>query len=117
MTTPCSTLTKELNALVQAKLTAILEDVATTYNLDKKELIEKYVKKPVVKKPKDQDNTEKRGRRKKDKDELIETEEYEWEGDTFLVDKKNNVYTNEPESPLLIGERLVDGTIRFFKDV
>lgn len=106
MATPYATLTKEVNALIQAKLVAILQDVAATYDLDKDELIEKYVKKPVVKKP--------AIRKKKDKDELIETEEYEWEGDTFLVDKKNNVYTNEQESPLHIGERLADGTIRLF---
>ena len=109
MATPYATLSKELNSLLQTKLTTILEDISTTYNLDKKELIEKYIKKPVVKKP--------AVRKKKEKEELIETEEYEWEGDVFLVDKNNNVYTNEPTSPIHIGERLADGTIKFYNTV
>lgn len=106
MATPTATLNKEINTLIITALTGIIEDISISYNLDKKELIEKYIKKPIVRKPVEK-------KKKISKDELIETQEYEWDGETYLVDKKNNVYSNDPESPLLIGERLVDGTILF----
>lgn len=59
-------------------------------------------------------NTEKkkRGRKKKQKDEFIETYKHEYEGETYLVDGNNNVYTYNLEEPMLIGEMLVDGTIK-----
>lgn len=56
----------------------------------------------------------KRGRKKKQKEELVEVEEYEYEGTTYLIDASNNVYTFDLDAPHLIGERFVDGTIRFF---
>ena len=57
---------------------------------------------------------QKRGRKKKEKEEFIETEECEYRGQVYLVDKKNIVYTNNMDSPTIVGERLVDGTIKFY---
>ena len=57
----------------------------------------------------------KKGRKKKVQDNVIETFEYAFEGETYLVDKNNNVYTYNVESPTMIGKKLVDGTIKFHK--
>lgn len=59
----------------------------------------------------------KRGRRKKSKDEFLETEEYEFEGVTYLVDAQNLVYTYNIEAPVFVGHRLADGTIKLLKDL
>jgi hypothetical protein len=55
----------------------------------------------------------KRGRKKKMKEELIETEEYEYNGVTYLVDGDNNVYTYNIDQPTLIGTKLIDGRVKF----
>lgn len=55
----------------------------------------------------------KRGRKKKQKEELIETEEYDYNGITYLVDSDNNVYTYNVEQPVLVGTKLVDGRVKF----
>jgi hypothetical protein len=54
-----------------------------------------------------------RGRKKKTKDEFVSTTEFQYNGITYLIDQKNNVYTYNIESPTFIGEKLVDGTIKF----
>jgi hypothetical protein len=84
------------------KLSKILDEIAEKYNLNAEELQKTYIP-----------NVKKRGRRKKKTDEIIEMTEYIYEGDKFLIDSKNTVYTFEPESPLVIGEKLIDGTIKF----
>lgn len=55
-----------------------------------------------------------KSRKKKQKEEVIETEEYEYEGVKYLVDNQNNVYTYNIEEPALVGEKLVDGTVKLF---
>lgn len=90
-------------------LEKLLEDISKTYSIDYDELKDKYIgKKDQVSVPK------KRGRKKKQKEEFIEAEEFEYEGVTYLVDDKNNVYTNNVEAPNLVGEKLVNGSIRFY---
>ena len=54
-------------------------------------------------------------RKKKQKDEFIKTVEYEFEGQKYLVDDANNVYTYDVEKPKLIGEKLINGTVRFLE--
>jgi glycogen synthase len=56
----------------------------------------------------------KRGRKKKQKEEFVEMEEYTFGDTTYLIDTQNNVYTFDIEAPRLIGERFVDGTIHLF---
>ena len=53
--------------------------------------------------------------RKKKKNDYIEVDEYEFNHVKYLVDSKNNVYTHNLEKPMLIGERLVDGKIKFYE--
>jgi hypothetical protein len=55
-----------------------------------------------------------KSRKKKQKEEVIETEEYEYDGVKYLVDNQNNVYTYNIEEPALVGEKLVDGTVKLF---
>ena len=85
------------------KLSKILDEIAEKYSLNADELKTNYIPTSV----------KKRGRRKKKTDEIIEMTEYKYQEETFLIDSKNTVYTFEPESPLVIGEKLIDGTIKF----
>lgn len=108
------------------ELDKVLKDVSTTYSIpltdlqsriggkyseaDQQQAANKTTE-PQVPAPK------RRGRKKKQKDEFIEVEEYAYEGATYLVDGQNYVYSCSLEAPHLIGERFVDGTIRFFVDI
>ena len=111
---------------VKSHTNDILAMIAQEYDLDINELQEKYGSKPfaidlgkVKKKTSTQEadgaqsEPKKRGRKKKPKEELIETEEYEYEGVTYLVDGDNNVYTYNVEKPVYIGTKLIDGRVKF----
>ena len=86
------------------QLETILRDISETYSISLEALKEKYISESKTSK--------KRGRKKLVKEEYIETEEFMYCGITYLVDNNNLVYTNDIESPVLIGERLVDGTVK-----
>lgn len=112
---------------IETSLTDILIDISTTYNLDQNELLKKYlnltkdIKKKEPKPKKIKDNIDpniivekkKRGRKKKEKDEIIKTYEYEYNEIKYLVDDNNNVYSYDIDNPCFIGEKLIDGTIKF----
>ena len=83
-----------------------MADISKTYSIPLDVLNAKYL--GAAKKGK------KRGRKKIVKEEYIETEEYYYNGCTYLVDTNNLVYTSDIEAPVLIGERLVDGTIKMY---
>ena len=87
------------------KLGKILDDIATKYTLDPDELKQNYLITPI-----------KRGRRKKINNEYIEMTEFEHNDEKFLIDDKNTVYTFEPDSPMVIGEKLIDGSVKFNKN-
>lgn len=104
----------------------ILLSISNDYNIKLDELIEKYGSKPVTidigknKKTKVTHGPDglpiepkKRGRKKKQREELVETEEYEFNGVKYLVDKDNNVYTHNIDQPVYIGTKLIDGRIKF----
>lgn len=104
----------------------ILLSISKDYNISFDDLKEKYGSKPVtidVGKNKKSKIThgpdglpiepKKRGRKKKQREELIETEEYEFNGVKYLVDNDNNVYTNNVDQPVYIGTKLIDGRIKF----
>ena len=115
MSTLCNLCT-DINGLVKEHLKLVLENIALTYNLNEQELKEKYMGDQASSGSTVDNGAEKkkRGRKKKQKDEFIEAEEYEYEGQKYLVDGSNNVYTYNIEEPTLIGERLVDGTVKLF---
>ena len=87
----------------------VLEDVSTAYSIPLSDLKTRIGGKYAEDQP-----PKRRGRKKKQKEEFIEVEEYVYEDTTYLVDEQNYVYTFNLEAPHLIGERFVDGTIKFF---
>lgn len=110
---------------VENSIKDILTDIAVTYNLSRDELINKYIvtteKTKKTKKIKEIKEAEpnviiekkKRGRKKKEKDEIIKTYEYHYQNSKYLVDDNNNVYSFDIEHPVFLGEKLIDGTIKF----
>ncbi len=107
----------------------ILASISKDYNINIDELKEKYGSKPItidIGKNKKNKVThgpdglpiepKKRGRKKKQREELIETEEYEFDGVKYLVDNDNNVYTYNIEQPVFVGTKLIDGRIKFNLD-
>lgn len=110
-----TTLVQKVQSLFHQHLESILEDIAAKHALDATELKKAYLDLPplaATAAPVPSEECKKRGRKKKkQKDEYIEAEEYEYEGVKYLVDGNNNVYSYDLERPALIGERLVDGTV------
>lgn len=111
---------------VQTHTMDILTWIANDYDIDVDELKEKYGTRPFtmdlgkVKKkngPQGADNVavepKKRGRKKKHREELIATVEYEYNDVKYLVDNDNNVYTHNVEQPVYVGTKLIDGRIKF----
>lgn len=109
---------KVLQSALQDAIKDILQDIAVKHNLSFEDLCTTYidgksVPPPPIANVKD-DAPKKRGRKKKQKEEMIETEEIVYEGKTYLVDDKNTVYTNAPNAPVVVGERLVNNNIKFY---
>jgi hypothetical protein len=113
---------KLINDVILCQITEQLHHtlslIAKDYELPVEELKQKYgTPLPITHK-----NTEvkkeakKRGRKKKQKEEVIETEEYEYNDVVYLVDKENNVYTNDVNRPVLVGTKLVDGRIKYITE-
>lgn len=98
---------KNLNLAFTSDKIDLLKAVARDYGLDADELIDKYVIKGGV-------CTRKMYQKKKRQD-YVETEELVFEGVTYLVDSRNQVYTYNVEKPMMIGERLIDGSVKFFE--
>jgi hypothetical protein len=107
----------------------ILLSISKDYNINIDELTEKYGSKAItidIGKNKKNKIThgpdglpiepKKRGRKKKVREELIETEEYDFNGVKYLVDNDNNVYTHNIEQPVFVGTKLIDGRIKFNVD-
>lgn len=114
---------------VRSHANEILLSISKDYNINIDELTEKYGLKPItidIGKNKKNKIThgpdglpiepKKRGRKKKQREELIETEEYEFNGAKYLVDNDNNVYTYNIEQPVFVGTKLIDGRIKFNVD-
>lgn len=107
----------KIQKVINEDIDNMLKDISKTYEIDYIELKKKYSplqnltnNEPVV-----IDGPKKRGRKKKVKEEFVEAEEFIYKDVTYLVDEKNIVYTNNLETPTIIGEKLVDGTIKFYK--
>ena len=94
---------------VNTTLFGVLKKISQDYSLDINELCQKYdvvmleeKKKPKVKKQKEQND-------------LIPMQEFMYEETKYLVDKKNNVYTYNVEKAIKIGQKLINGTVKFNK--
>jgi hypothetical protein len=85
----------------------LLTQISKDYNIDLEELKMKYLSGmlgiPV----------KKRGRKKKIKDEYIEAEEFEYNGETYLIDTNGIIYSNNSKNPVMLGQRKKDGQIHF----
>ena len=102
---------RNLSQAFTAEKVALLRSIAADYELNPNELIAKYIDGNVTIATTRRTNV-KTDRRKK-KNDFIEVDEYVFKGIKYLVDTKNNIYTYNVEKPMLIGERLVDGSIKF----
>lgn len=96
---------KNLNQAFLEDKIDLLRHIAQDYGLDTDDLIEKYIK---------NDERPRKSFQKKQKQDYIETEEFAYNGTKYLVDMKNQVYSYNIERPMMIGERLIDGSIKFF---
>jgi hypothetical protein len=106
----------KIQTVINEDISNMLKDISLTYKLDYAELKQKYS--PLNKQNAIEtvvDEPKKRGRKKKIKEEFVEAEEFVYKDITYLVDGKNIVYTNSLDMPTIIGEKLVDGTIKFYK--
>jgi hypothetical protein len=107
---------RNLNQAFISEKVAMLKSIAAEYDLNPNELISKYIDGtvPIATPQRASKVSEQKGRKKK-KNDYIEVDEYEFNDVKYLVDSKNNVYTHNLEKPMLIGERLVDGKIKFYE--
>ena len=116
----CNDISLHLLNSTTKEIDSLLKDIATRYELEYSELRSLYLPESKMYLCKEESQKKpvplKRGRKKKEKEEFIEAEECEHQGRVYLVDKKNIVYTNNIESPTIVGERLVDGTIKFYNN-
>jgi hypothetical protein len=95
----------------------LVDKIALDYNLDANELKTKYglvvPAVPVAQVPEAPAPTPKpRAGRKKNKNEFTEMTKYTYNGESYLMDKQNNIYTYNLESPTLIGVKLVNGEVK-----
>lgn len=105
---------KSLYQAFIAEKIQLLKSIAREYDIDENELLRKYS---------DQHNNgsnsnalTKKSSSKKKKNDFIETEEYTYNGIVYLIDAKDQVYTYNIEKPMLIGDKLLDGSIKFSKE-
>ena len=103
-----STMSTALNLALNDIILLLLGQISADYSIDIEELKQKYL---VDKTP-----LNKRGRKKKTKEEYIETEEFEHDGIIYLVDSNNIVYSNNIKKPVILGNRSQDGNIVFMID-
>lgn len=100
--------------IVDSALENLVVKISVDYELNLDELKTKY----LAFKPSEEAEPKppkKKGRKKKVQDNVIETVEYIYQDIKYLVDKHNNVYTYNIESPTQVGKKLADGSIKFHK--
>ena len=88
----------------------LLKIIAHDYDLNEDELIQRYMETENHDIPATKKFT------KKKRNDCIETEEYTYNGIVYLIDSKDQVYTYNIEKPMLIGDKLLDGTIKFLPE-
>jgi hypothetical protein len=122
-------LLEPVKEFVDGVLSDLVYKISVDYSLDLNELKVRYglvtEQEPEPVTPKNQPIPEpieppeapkKKGRKKKGKDEYTEMTKYVYKGEPYLMDKQNNIYTFNVEAPTHIGQKLVNGTIKFFDD-
>lgn len=94
----------KIQTVIDDQLSIIIDEISEDFKLDGELLKNKYIQRQTIKR---------RGRKKKPKENFIETETYKFNDKTYLVDSNNNVYTYNVNNPVLIGEKLINGNIKF----
>lgn len=92
----------------------LVDKISLDYNLDANELKTKYglVSAPPSAPEAPVASPKPRAGRKKNKNEFTEMTKYTYNGESYLMDKQNNIYTYNLESPTLIGVKLVNGEVK-----
>jgi hypothetical protein len=100
------TLSSAVGNIIQETWMHLLTEISKDYNISFEELKSKYIVDGLP-------PTRRRGRKKKIKDEYIETEEFEHGDKTFLIDNNGIVYSNDQKHPIMLGHKQKDGTIKW----
>lgn len=87
----------------------LLKLIAHDYDLNEDELIQRYM-------GLDCNDIPIKKVTKKKRNDCIETEEYTYNGIVYLIDSKDQVYTYNLDKPMLIGDKLLDGSIKFSQE-
>lgn len=101
-----------IKQFIDNTLSDLIHKISTDYNLDENEMKARYMQPDIKNTP--SQAIKKKGRKKKTTDDFTEMTKYSYEGEMYLMDKQNNIYTYNLESPTHIGQKLVNGTIKFF---
>lgn len=104
-------ITQNLTNLLHESWLSLLTEISKDFNIPLDELKTKYLSDSVL------SSTKKRGRKKKIKDEYIETEEFEYKGITYLVDTNGIMYSNDAKNPVMVGVARRDGTIHLVNEL
>lgn len=96
----------------------LLKNIARDYDLNEEELIQRYMCNEQngfhnTNVSQLSSSSKKQFGTRKKRNDCVETWEYEYNGITYLIDNKDNIYTYNIDKPLLIGDKLLDGTIKF----
>lgn len=100
---------------IDKRINELLKTINEKLNIDLESLIEVYHEFKSQTNSENGEIKKRRGRKKKTKEINIETSRYTYRNVTYLVDDKCNVYTYDIKNPLQIGQKLIDGTIKFFE--
>ena len=92
----------------------LIKLIAHDYDLNEEELLQKYLYIDNIESSCSMQS--KKIIQKKKRNDCIETEEYTYNGITYLIDSKNQVYTYNIDKPMLIGDKLVNGSIKFIPE-
>ncbi len=103
---------KALSALFKKHILNILTDISKEHHLNLDDLKKKYID-DTIDEPLKKEKPSKTAKPKKSKNDLFEVTEYEYEGNTYYMDKKSNIYSMDKEQPKLLGFKLADGSIQF----
>jgi hypothetical protein len=105
-----ATVTQNITNIINESWVSLLTEISKDYNIDFEELKNRYLTEVSIVAVK------KRGRKKKIKDEYIEAEEFEYNGETYLIDKNGIIYSNDSKNPVMLGQKKRDGHVYFVYD-
>jgi len=103
----------ELKTILDNAVYNVLKIVSSEYNINFEELKAKFNSSSVSLPPSSKEDKKIKKGRKKKNSEFVEMTKFIYENKEYLVDNENNVYTFDIEKPKLIGQKLVNGIVKF----